>query len=376
LTLDGPKLQVVVKASLDKLDEAIRKSAEDGWLKMLGIKAESWDGLKRWVVENWDVVVDVAVRRLGEEVRSELNALRDRLNDDKVAREVAAPALLLIQAERLGMNETTLMYFAAAVSGAIGGDGYVSSAMRMVVLTSGEREIAMLWAAVLAAYGIKAEVQRVGSAFQVIVSGGDAVTLAGRYFRYGPPLLEGDERIINHKLAEAVELGAEGLNIRWEGLRRTEKGYVAADLTISEAGIAVKYKVYLSDKIELQFRSTDRGRAELAARLLRLADVSAEIKKASGEGKWRVKATTDMLAAGREELRKALAEIVKTARDNGWVDEKKARRWLEKLEGGVATWEGKKFKTRLVKGALEVSFSSADRESLEEVADAFKANGS
>jgi hypothetical protein len=39
---------------------------------MLGIKAGSWEELKQWVVENWDVVVDAAVRRLGEEVRSEL----------------------------------------------------------------------------------------------------------------------------------------------------------------------------------------------------------------------------------------------------------------------------------------------------------------
>ncbi len=63
---------------------------------MFGIKAESWDGLKQRVVENWDGVVDAAVRRLGEEVRGELKALRDRLNDDKIAREVVAPALLLI----------------------------------------------------------------------------------------------------------------------------------------------------------------------------------------------------------------------------------------------------------------------------------------
>jgi len=58
--------------------------------------------------------------------------------------------------------------------------------------------------------------------FRVAASGGDAARLAGLYFLYGPPLLEGDERIINHKLAEAVKLGAEGLNISWEGLRRTE----------------------------------------------------------------------------------------------------------------------------------------------------------
>ncbi|MFZ8806482.1 MAG: hypothetical protein ACO2PN_00025, partial [Pyrobaculum sp.] len=261
LTLEGPKPQFYARTSLEKLDEAIRKSAEDGWLKMLGIKAESWDGLKRWVVENWDVVVNAAARRLGEEVRSELEALRNKLNDDKVAREVVAPALLLIQAERLGMNETTLKYFAAVVSGAINGDGHVSAAMGVVGLASGERDIALLWATALAAHGIKAEVRRVGSVFQVVVSSSGAVRLARLYFLYGPPLLEGDERVINYKLAEAVKLGAKGLDIRWEGLRRTEKGRVAADLIISVGGAAVKYNIYLlKDAILLLFHSTDRSR--------------------------------------------------------------------------------------------------------------------
>jgi hypothetical protein len=147
----------------------------------------------------------------------ELEALRDRLNDDKVAREVVAPALLLIQAERLGVNEETLRYFAAMVSSAIGGDGYVSAARKEVGLTRGKLEDALLWAAVFAAYGIKAKVKGIGSALQVIVSGDDAVKLAGLYFLYGAPLLEGDERIINYKLAEAVELGARGLTSAGRG---------------------------------------------------------------------------------------------------------------------------------------------------------------
>jgi len=75
----------------------------------------------------------------------ELEALRDMLNDDKIAREVVAPALLLIQAERLGVNEATLRYFGAVASSAIDGDGYVSAAMGEVGLTSGERAIAQLW---------------------------------------------------------------------------------------------------------------------------------------------------------------------------------------------------------------------------------------
>ncbi len=238
----------------------------------MGVEAGSWDELRRWVVENWSIVVDAAVKRLGEEVRSEIEALRKRLNDGKIIREAIAPALLLMQAGKLGVNETTLKYFGAVISGAIGGDGYVSAARKEVGLTSGKREIALLWAAALAAHGIKAEIREVRGVFYVVASGGDAVRQAGLYFLYGPPLLEGDDRLKSHKLAEAVRLGAEGLSISWEGLRRTDKGRVAADLTISEGGVAVKYNVYLrGDAIGLQFQSTDRSRVELAARLLRLA---------------------------------------------------------------------------------------------------------
>jgi len=39
LTLEGPKLVVLAEAPLEKLDEAIRRSAEDGWLHMLGVEA-------------------------------------------------------------------------------------------------------------------------------------------------------------------------------------------------------------------------------------------------------------------------------------------------------------------------------------------------
>jgi len=376
LTLEGPKLVVMVEAPLDRLDEAVRRSAKGGWLKTLGIRAESWVGLRRWVVENWDVVVEAAVKRLGEEVRSELEALRDRLNDDKVAREVVAPAPLLIQAERLGVNETTLKYIGAVISGAIGGDGYVSAARKEVVLTSGKREIVLLWAAALTAHGIKAEVRKVGSGdavlgFQVIVSGVSAARLAGLYFLYGPPLLEGDERIINHKLYEAMKLGAEGLDIRWEGLRQTKSGVAAVDLTISEGDVAIKYNVYLSENaIELQFNSTDRSRVELAARLLRLAGVGAEVRKVGDRDVWYVEATTDRLAAGREELRNALAEIVRKAVENGWVDAGKAEGWLEKLEEGRILKEGwPKYHVGLSGGgALVVRYETTNPDSIQQVA--------
>jgi hypothetical protein len=219
-----------------------------------------------------------------------------------------APALLLIQAEKLGVNETTLRYFGAVISGAIGGDGYVSAALKRVGLTSGERVIALLWAAALAAHGIEAEVRRTGSAFHVVASGVGAVKLAGLYFRYGAPLLEGDERVINHKLAEAMKLGAGGvLSVSWEGLkRRTEGGPVAADLIISVDGAAVKYNVYLRENdILLVFGSTDRSRVELAARLLKLAGVNVKMKKDVKRGAWYVYAYTDMLAGGGRRTQKS-----------------------------------------------------------------------
>jgi DUF971 family protein len=246
----------------------------------------------------------------------------------------------------------------------------VSAAEGKVGLASGEREIALLWAAAFRAYGIEAEVRGADRKFDVIASGGDAVRLARLYFLYGPPLLEGgDERVINHKLERAVGLGAKGaLDISWRELRRrTEDGPVAADLTISEGNVEVKYNVYLRrDAIVLEFISTDRGRAELATHLLRLAGVSAEVRKVGDRGVWRVEATTDRLAAGRKELRDAIAEIVRKAVENGWVNSETADRWLDKLERGLTLKEGwPKYEVGLTEGALVVRYTSTDRGGIE-----------
>jgi len=81
---------------------------------------------------------------------------------------------------------------------------------------------------------------------------------------------------------------------------------------------------------------------------------------------WQVWTTTDMLAAGRKELRDALAEIVRKAAENGWVDAGKAERWLEKLERGLTLKEGwPKYGVGLVEGALVVRYSSTDRGGIE-----------
>jgi hypothetical protein len=115
----------------------------------------------------------------------------------------------------------------------------------------------------------------------------------------------------------------------------------------------------------LQFQSTDRSHAELAARLLKLAGIDAEVRKVSNRDVWQVWATTDKLAAGREELRKALAEIVEAARKS--VGEEKAERWLKKLEKGRMLREGwPKYLVRLTRsGVLEVRFSSTSPDSIE-----------
>jgi len=140
-------------------------------------------------------------------------------------------------------------------------------------------------------------------------------------------------------------------------------------LTISEADIAVKYNIYLRENaIMLEFASTDRSRVELAARLLRLAGVSAEVKREGGRDVWYVHAYTDRLAAGHEELRNALANIVRKAVENGWVDAGKAERWLEKLEEGRVLKEGwPRYHVGLSSsGALEVRFSSTNFGNIEQ----------
>jgi hypothetical protein len=146
---------------------------------------------------------------------------------------------------------------------------------------------------------------------------------------------------------------------------------IAADLIISVGNISIKYNVYLTDYIMLEFQSTDRSRVELAARLLKHAGVDAEVKKKEGDrGVWQVRAYTDMLAAGREELRKALIEIVKEAMKRNAVNTNTAERWLEKLEKGRVLMEGwPKFHVRLSNtGALEIIYHSSNPDSIEQVA--------
>jgi len=381
LTLEGPKLVLWFHTSADVLDEAVRRDAEEGWLKSLGIEARSWRELKHKVAEHWGVVVEAVKKRLESvEVSSgfdltraleELKGLKSKLDDDKMAREVMAPALLLVQAEKLGsdekMHQAALSYLGAVLWGEVGGDGYVSAAMKEVGLASGKDSIALLWAAALAAYGVKSRVRNTGSVFEVRIVNDGAVRLAQLYALFGPPMLE-EEGFIDHKLVEAVELGSK-VSVRIEeGSWRRIKGGAAMNIYISAGGISGKFNLHLQEKVLLEFRSTDRGEAELKARLLSLAGVKADVKKESGRNIWRIRATTDQLAEGNEELRRGLVKAVEEALRRGLIDEEKSKRWIEKFEAGVSTWHGFKLNVAVAgSGASYVDFHSTNPERIEKL---------
>ncbi len=88
--------------TVEELEGLMAPEGRDAAKRRKGRQVAPKDGINMW-----------------EEPRRRLEALRDRLNDDKIAREVVAPALLLMQAEKLGVNEEMLKYFAAVISGAI-----------------------------------------------------------------------------------------------------------------------------------------------------------------------------------------------------------------------------------------------------------------
>jgi len=171
---------------------------------------------------------------------------------------------------------------------------------------------------------------------------------------------------LSPKFDEFVEAAQVEVRVDENSIRRTKKGHVAADLIISEASVAVKYNVYLSDKVKLKFTSSDLSRAELAAILLRHAGVNVDVRKEGGRDVWHVEATTDELAAGHEKLRGALVEIIRRAVENGWLEAGKAEGWLEKLEEGRVLMEGwPKYDMQLTRsGALVVRFGSTDRNSI------------
>jgi hypothetical protein len=312
-----------------------------------------------------------------EFVLGDMHCLARDCARDEVVRKFVAPALELVMLDKALRGEFSreepLLNFGEMYATALAGDGHVGR--RSVVLAVGGElggGAALLRLAALyllnqllpdeRKFDVRIYVER--DSYYYIAAYGENAAGLKRLLAVSAPSAGG--WYLSPKFKKFVEEAR--VEVRPGDIERTPRGLVAADLTISETGVAVKYNVYLrKDHILLQFESLNRSRVELAARLLKLAGVDAEVKKVGNRDIWRVEATTDALAAGREELRKALAKIVETARDNGWGDAGKAERWLKKLEEGRVLKEGwPKYHVRLTRSsALDIRFSSPNPVSIE-----------
>jgi hypothetical protein len=290
------------------------------------------------------------VRGVVEFVLSDMYCLVRDCARDEVVRKFVAPALELVMLEKALRGELdreeALLRFGEMYATALAGDGTVWR--RLVELAVGGElggGAALLRLATLhllnqllpdeLKFNVRIYVKR--GIYRITATSENTVKLM-RLLAVTAPSAGGE--YLSPKFNEFVKEARVEVQLDKSSIRLTNRGRVAADLTISEVGVAVKYNVYLHDAVVLQFVSTDRSRVELAARLLRLAGVSAEVKKEGGRDVWYVIATTDKLAAGRKELRDALAEIVRKAAENGWVEAGKAEGWLGKLERGRVLKEG------------------------------------
>jgi hypothetical protein len=349
------RLAGLIMSYAERYGEETRKRIENLVKELTGV---SWE-------EVWGVV---------DFVLSDMYCLARDCADDKIIRKFIAPALELIMLDKALRGEfdrkKALLIFGEMYATAVAGDGTVGPDEVMLAV-GGELGggAALLRLATLHLLNgllpdelkLSVRVYVEEGTYRITATGENAARFK-RLLAVTAPSAGGG--YLSDKFDQFVE--AAKVEVRVDNIRLTESGFIAADLIISEADVAVKYNVYLSeDAIELQFVSTDRSRVELAARLLRLAGVNAEVKKRGGKRDvWYIVATTDKLAAGREEFRKALAEIVETARKS--VGEEKAKRWLEKLEEGLTLREGwPKYHVGLSgSGGLMVRFASTDPDSI------------
>jgi hypothetical protein len=296
--------------------------------------------------------------------------------DDRIVREFVAPVLELIMLDKALRGEfdgeRALLLFGEMYATALAGDGTVGPD-RVVLAVGGELGggAALLRLATLhllnqllpdeLKFNVWIYVKR-GRYYNITAYGEDAVGLR-RLLAVSAPSADGE--YLSEKFNEFVEEAR--VEVRPGDIWLTDSGNVAADLTISVGGVAVKYNVYLRNMVELRFQSADRYRVELAARLLKLAGVDAEVKKREDSDVWYVYVYTDSLAAGRKEFRDAIVKIVEAARDNDWIDAEEAERWLEKLKKGLTLIEGwPRYEVGLSgRGALVVRFGSTNPDSIE-----------
>jgi hypothetical protein len=359
--LSGGRITGEYAERLAKLIVSYAESREERAKKRIDKLAEKLAGVPR--EEVWGIV---------EFVLGDMYCLARDCADDRIVRKFVAPALELVMLDKAlsgkFSREEALLLFGEMYATAIAGDGSVEPG-KVGLIVGGELGggAALLRLATLLLlkellpdelkFGVRIYIRN-GRHYYITATGEDAARLM-RLLAVSAPSAGGG--YLSPKFEEFVEAARVEVQLDKNSIKLTDKGRVAAGLTLSVGDAAVKYNVYLrGDAIELEFHSSNRSRVELAARLLRLAGVSAEVKKKGSMDIWRVVATTDKLAAGREELRKALAEIVETARGNGWVDAGTAERWLEKLKMGRVLMEGwPKYHVGLSGGgALVIKFGS------------------
>jgi hypothetical protein len=358
---DAKELAKLIISYAERRDERTKRRIDKLAEKLVGVsKEEVWSVVER-ILSGEDPYVYCLVRDC---------------TDDRIVRKFVAPALELIMLDKALRGEFSRkearLRFGEMYATAVAGDGTVGR--RLVELAVGGElggGAALLRLATLhlhnqllpdeLKFNVWIYVKR-GRYYYIAAYGEDATRFM-RLLAVSAPSAGGE--YLSEKFDEFMKEAR--VEVQVDNIRLTEGGNVAADLIISEAGVAVKYNVYLRNMVELRFQSADRYRVELAARLLKLAGVDAEVKKREDSDVWYVYVYTDSLAAGRKEFRDAIVKIVEAARDNDWIDAEKAERWLEKLEKGFTLKEGwPKYEVGLTRrGALMVRFSSTNSGNIE-----------
>ncbi len=118
-----------------------------------------------------------------------------------------------------------------------------------------------------------------------------------------------------------------GVEVKLGSMRRTGKGYIAADLFV----LGVKFRLYMRrGNATLRFGTTNKSRAELAAQLLKKVGVDVEVYR--NKEVWHMFASLKRLADADKALKEAVVASIKTAAERGWIDAGRAQRWIAKIE--------------------------------------------
>jgi hypothetical protein len=125
------------------------------------------------------------------------------------------------------------------------------------------------------------------------------------------------------------------MEVKLAGIRRTEKGNVVAYLFLSDGVGGVKFRLYTRRRgAALGFDTTNKGRAELALRLLKELGVDAKVYHKKD---WHIFASLRGLAGADRTLKEAVTAAIVAAAERGWIDAKRAQRWVAKM-GCVRTY--------------------------------------